>query len=101
MAEASIDQMAMAHDATPGGFLDRLQYNLAVVARVKLETPTTPAAEWDLAKRVLADPAALAATMAVLIVSGPNLIGKWSGTACTATDAEIFSQASTYWPLWA
>jgi len=103
MPEISVNQMAMAKDATPGGFLDRLQYAICVVARDKLQAADTNELERNLATRVVNDPAGYASRMAVLVVTGPNLIGKWDPALlkCTATDAELYSQVWAYWPYWA
>ncbi len=103
MATTPQSQMALAHDPQ---FLNRVQYLLCTEAiTVKNENPATTghAARAAYAGQVLADPAGKAATVAITLVGGINLVAAntaidFEGVVTTdATDAAILSQIATLW----
>lgn len=94
-------QMALAKDPN---FLTRLSYLMVQQARVVKDEPlNTPQhlARTNYATSVINNPAGMTTGAAVMIVGGPNLIGKVtledSGPVTTATDPEITSQIASYW----
>lgn len=107
MAADSRSQMALAHDV---GFLNRVQFNLAVVAlQVVNEADTVPghAARRTYAQAVLGNPASAATAAAVALVGAVNLVAAVTtinpdlSVTTDATDAAIQSQLSSLWDAFA
>lgn len=103
MAELSVTQMQLVNSPI---FLSRVQFLLAVQARVVLEETgvgATHDARARYASQVLAGPAGVAGVAAVTICGGPNLlppetiIGEPPEVDSSANDAEILSQIATFW----
>lgn len=103
LAQESAIQMSLARSAT---FLYRLEYLMVSQARVvKAEALNTPchAARTVYATNVIDNPKTYAATAAVMLVGGVNLIGTVIGNAnpdlvdTSASDGALFSQVSTFW----
>jgi len=104
--EQSVAQMALTRDITPGGFMERVQTLLAVVAgSVLRESSTTPYhnARASYAQKVIAIPPQYATAAGPILVMGVNITTHTTydeatkTSTCDATDTEIQSQIQTFW----
>lgn len=102
--EVSPGQMMLCHDASSGGFLDRVQYAIvsqALVIKAESVGIANHAQRQAMANGVLVIPQTWAALMCVGIVGSVNLQGTVTivnGVASTSvTDAALLSQVATLW----
>lgn len=104
--EVSTKQMALVRDSAAGGFMERLQAMLTVVARTVLSESGGTAHHQGravYAQRVLASPVQAAQVAAPVVVMGVNLTSTTTydeptkKATCTATDAQLESQITTFW----
>ena len=104
--EDSVKQMALTRDTGPGGFMERVQAILALVAGIVLsEAAATPyhQSRAFYAQKVVQNPVQAAMDAGPQVVMGVNIkltttYDEGTQTAtCTATDPELESQIVTLW----
>lgn len=106
MAEVSVKQMALTRDVGPGGFMERVQAMLVMVAGVVLSEPGVEpyhAQRAQYAQRVVNGPPTAATQAGPQIVMGVNIVNTtvydeaFKTSTCTATDIDLQSQIQTLW----
>ena len=104
--DTSVAQMALTRDTGPGGFMERVQALLAMVATSVLsEGGQTPYHQGRAlyAQKVVANPAQAATLAGPQLVMGVNITSNTvydeatKTATCTASDLDIQSQIQTDW----
>lgn len=102
----SVKQMALTRDTGPGGFMERVQAMLAMVAgEVLNEVGTTPYHQPRAfyAQRVVSNPQQAATQAGPQVVMGVNIVAATTydeitkTSTCTAPDIDLQSQITTLW----
>lgn len=104
--EVSIKQMALTRDTGPGGFMERVQAMLAMVAGTVLSESGGEAyhsARASYAQRVVQSPQMAAQQAGPQVVMGVNIVAattydeETKTSVCTAADIDLQSQIVTLW----
>jgi hypothetical protein len=106
MVETSVKQMALLRDVNPGGFMERVQAILAMVAGTVLKEPKdTPYHLFraQYAQRVVQSPNQAATQAGPQVVMGVNVVAATTYdeatkiAVCTIADIDLESQIITLW----